>query len=310
MRMPVKLGSRGSPLALWQANAARDRIAGRWPGLADPGCLEVVTITTQGDRVRDRPLAELGGKGLFTKEIDIALLDGRIDLAVHSLKDVPSALPDDLVLAGVLPRADPRDTWFGRADAAIAALPAGTPVGTCSPRRQAQLLMRRPDLVVVPMRGNVGTRLAKLREGLVGGTFLAKAPLDRLRLPDAPTAVLDPDEMLPAVAQGAIGLVCRASDAAMRDLAAAVTCPDSRDCVVAERALLARLGGSCHTPIAGLAVTDGATLTLRGLVAYPDGREAVEQRLTGPCGDADALGTALGTALRTDAAAILDALGA
>ncbi|MCB9960351.1 MAG: hydroxymethylbilane synthase [Rhodospirillaceae bacterium] len=309
MPPPFHIGTRGSPLALWQAEATRVLIAHRVPGLDAPEALVLVTLTTQGDRVRDRPLADLGGKGLFTKDIDSATLDGRVDIAVHSLKDVPSDLPDGLALAGVLPRADPRDVWISGNGTAIADLPAGSTVGTCSPRRQAQLLIARPDLKVVPLRGNVGTRLDRLRGGTIAGTFLAKAGLDRLGVAVPGAMVLSPDAMLPAVGQGAIALVCRADDAAAHDIVAAIACPDTADRVHAERAMLARLGGSCHTPIAGLAELAGDRLNLRGLVALPDGSRWVARSIAGSRADAAALGDALGHRLRHEAGDLLAAMG-
>ncbi|MCA8907176.1 MAG: hydroxymethylbilane synthase [Rhodospirillaceae bacterium] len=309
MPSPLHIGTRASPLALWQAEATRALIARLVPGMDAADALPIVTLTTQGDRVRDRPLADLGGKGLFTKDIDRATLDGRVDLAVHSLKDVPSDLPDGLVLAGVLPRADPRDVWISGTGTAIADLPPGSAVGTCSPRRQAQLLIARPDLSVVPMRGNVGTRLQRLRDGAIAGTFLAKAGLDRLGVEVPGAVVLAPGEMLPAVGQGAIALICRTEDAAARAAAAAISCADTADRVSAERAMLARLGGSCHTPIAGLAELAGDRLSLRGLVALPDGSRSVARSVEGSRSDAADLGDALGRRLRDEAGDLLAAMG-
>ena len=252
-----------------------------------------------GDKVRDRPLAEIGGKGLFTKEIDEAMLAGRIDVAVHSMKDLPTWLPDGIVLACMLPREDPRDALICARGQSLSALPAGSIVGTASLRRKAQVLHRRPDLRVVPLRGNVHTRLRKVSRGEVDATLLALAGLRRLGLGDAATAVLAAEEMLPAVGQGAIGLTCRTADAAARDLLAALDHSATTTRVSAERAMLEVLDGSCRTPIAALAELDGADgLSLRGLVARPDGSELLETARAGAAADAGALGRDAGDELR------------
>jgi hydroxymethylbilane synthase len=294
----LRIGTRGSPLALAQTALARDRLAGALPALAAADAVEIVVIRTTGDAVVDRPLAEIGGKGLFTKEIDEALLAGRIDLAVHSVKDLPTLLPAGIMLACVLPRADPRDALIASA-ADLAALPAGATVGTASLRRQAQLLARRPDLRVAPLRGNVATRIDKVRRGEVQATLLAVAGLERLGLRGAASAVLSPAEMLPAVGQAAIGLTCRAADA--RTLALLTVSGDAVGAaeVAAERAMLEVLEGSCRTPIGGLARIDaGGTLTLDGLVAAVDGRRVERRTLTGPPADAAAIGRDLGAELK------------
>jgi hydroxymethylbilane synthase len=241
--------------------------------------------------VFDRTLAEIGGKGLFTKEIDEALLEGRIDLAVHSMKDMPTWLAEGLVIGAILPREDPRDAWISRHAGGLDGLPAGAVVGTASLRRAAQVLHRRPDVTVVPLRGNVGTRLEKVARGDVDATVVALAGLRRLGRAEAATAVLEPEDMLPAVAQGAIGVACRADD--VRALAATLDDAETARAVSAERAMLARLDGSCRTPIAALAVGDGGALDLRGLIAKTDGSAVVKARETAPAADGAALGEAV-----------------
>lgn len=296
---PLRIGTRGSPLALAQAEQTRSRLGAAHPELAAPGAIEIVVIRTSGDRIQDRTLAEAGGKGLFTKEIEDALAAESIDLAVHSMKDVPTWLPEGLEISCILPREDPRDAWFSASGAGLDELPAGAVVGTASLRRQAQVLRRRPDLSVVPLRGNVGTRLEKLGRGEVAATMLALAGLNRLGLADRLSAVLDADAMLPAVAQGAIGIEIRSADAATRALLAPLHCRVSGLRVTAERALLAVLDGSCRTPIAALATIDaGDRLTLRGLVLRPDGSEWFEAERDGAAVEAEAIGRSAGEELR------------
>ncbi len=299
MSEPIRIGTRGSPLALAQAREVAARLAAAHPGLSPAA---IVVIRTTGDRVQERPLAELGGKGLFTKELEEALLGGAIDLAVHSLKDVPTLLPEGLVIDCVLPRADPRDVLLSGAQAARAleALPAGATLGTSSLRRAAQALALRPDLVILPLRGNVGTRLAKLARGEATATLLAAAGLARLGLAPAGAAVLDPAEMLPAVAQGAIGIERRQADEAVAALLGPLNHPVSRTAVTAERALLATLDGSCRTPIAALARLTGDRLSLDALVVNPDGSGLRRTRISGAAGDALRLGAAAGETLRAD----------
>lgn len=301
---PLRIGTRGSPLALIQANAVRTALIAAG---ADSDELEIVPIRTSGDRVRDRALAEVGGKGLFTKELEEALLDRRVDLAVHSMKDVPTWLPDGIALAALLPREDPRDVLLVAPHLGpirrIADLPQGARVGTAAVRRQAQLLHQRPDLAVVLLRGNVDTRVAKLEAGAVDATLLALAGLKRLGIAVADDAILDPREILPAVAQGAIGVETRADDAAMRAFVARIDDRATNLAVTAERAMLAVLDGSCRTPIGGLAVLDGARLSLEGLVALPDGSALYRRRADGPADDPVALGRAVGAALRAAAGA-------
>ena len=293
----LRIGTRGSPLAMAQAELVRAALAAAHAELAAPGALELVVIRTTGDKIQDRPLAEIGGKGLFTKEIDEALLDGRIDLAVHSMKDVPTALPEGIVIAAMPERADPRDVLLAGSAASLADLPAGCVVGTASLRRAAQVLAARPDLTVVPLRGNVQTRLAKLARGEVGATLLAAAGLARLGLGTAGGTPLDPAEMLPAVAQGAIGIACRADDAHTRAILAPLGHPPTERCVAAERALLAELDGNCRTPIAAFALEGPAGIELRGLLASPDGRRVARVQRSGPASEAERLGGEAGREL-------------
>ncbi|MFO1059718.1 MAG: hydroxymethylbilane synthase [Dongiaceae bacterium] len=299
---PLRIGTRGSPLALFQAEELRRRLAAAHPRLAEPAAIELSIIKTTGDQVQDRPLAELGGKGLFTKEIEEALLAGAIDFAVHSMKDVPTWLPAGLTIACLLPREDPRDALLARTGDSIATLPQGAVVGTASLRRQAQLLALRPDLRVVSLRGNVQTRLRKLEAGEVDATLLALAGLKRLGLAGKATAILSTDEILPAVAQGAIGIEIRADDALARELLAPLDDPATATLVAAERACLAELDGSCRTPIAALAEPGpGGDLRLRALIALPDGGAVRRDERRGPAAAAAELGRAAGVALRAGA---------
>jgi hydroxymethylbilane synthase len=298
---PLRIGTRGSRLALAQTELVCRGLAGRHPEFAAPGALEVVAIRTTGDRVTDRPLADLGGKGLFCKEIEAALLARRIDLAVHSIKDLPTWLPDGLIIGAVLEREDPRDVLIAHPAATIADLPKAAVVGTASVRRKAQLLAQRPDLQVVDLRGNVDTRLRKLAAGEVDATLLALAGLRRLGIADAGMVVLSAEQMLPAVGQGAIGIECRAEDGASLALLPAIDHPASSSCVRAERALLAALDGSCHTPIAGHAEIAAGRLHLRALIARPDGRECLRTERSGVPEDAELLGRDAGAELRAKA---------
>lgn len=293
---PVRLGTRGSPLALAQAHEVRDRLAAAWG--ADAPAIEIVVIRTSGDRIQDRPLSEVGGKGLFTKEIEDALLAGDIDLAVHSSKDMPTVLPDGLVLDHFLPREDVRDVFVSRRYASLAEMPAGAVVGTASLRRQALVKRLRPDLEVVTYRGNVQTRLRKLDEGEADATLLALAGLKRLGMADVATDVLPLSDFPPAVGQGAIGLETRAGDTRIAGLLAPIHDADTAVALSAERALLAALDGSCRTPIAGHAKVSGATVHLSGLILTPDG--AVEHVASGTAAIANAadLGRHLGERLK------------
>lgn len=296
------IGTRASPLAQAQTEATRQRLIARHAGLAADGAIEVVLIRTTGDRVLDRPLAEVGGKGLFTRELDEAMLDGRIDLAVHSVKDIPTWLPDGIVLAAYLPRDDPRDVLISCGATSLAALPEGAVVGTASLRRQAQVRWQRPDLQVISFRGNVETRLAKVGQGEADATLLALAGLKRLGLAHRATAVLSLTEMLPAVGQGAIGITCRATDDVCQALLAAVDDPATRDAVTAERAMLDVLDGSCRTPIGGFAEVNGAgRIWLRGLVASADGAQVLTGERGGAVADAARLGADLGAELKANA---------
>jgi hydroxymethylbilane synthase len=290
---PIRIGTRGSPLALIQARLAAERLQAAHAGLAT----ELVIIRTTGDSITDRPLAALGGKGLFTKEIEEALIARRIDLAVHSMKDMPTVLPDGLVIDCYLERDDPRDALIAKGARRIAELPQGAVVGSASLRRQAQLLHRRPDLMLVPLRGNVDTRLKKLEAGEVDATLLAVAGLKRLGLLDRASAILDATEILPAVAQGAIGLERRADDARLAALLAPLNHAATSICVSAERGLLGALDGSCRTPIAALAILD-REIHLRGQVLAPDGSEVVETERRGAAADAARLGRDAGEELK------------
>ncbi len=266
----IRLGTRGSPLALAQAQSVRDRLTLAHGFAAER--IEIRTIKTSGDVIQDRPLSEVGGKGLFTKEIEEALLAGEIDLAVHSMKDVATRLPDGLVIAAMLEREDVRDAFLGANVVGLNDLPAGAIVGTSSLRRQAQVLRLRPDLKVIGFRGNVETRLRKLGEGLADATLLALAGLKRLGIAACATSVIEIETMLPAVAQGAVGIEIRAGDARMAALVACLDHSETYAAVVAERAFLAGLDGSCRTPIAGLARIIANRLYLSGEVLSPDGR--------------------------------------
>jgi len=273
----VRIGTRGSPLALAQAYQTRDKLKAAHPELAEEGALEIIIIKTTGDKILNQPLADIGGKGLFTKEIDDALLGGEIDIAVHSMKDVPTYLPEGTILPCNLPREDVRDAFICPTASSLAELPAGSVVGSASLRRQSQILYRHPDLKVVNFRGNVQTRLRKLSEGTVQATLLALAGLKRLDMTQHVTAILETDEMLPAIAQGAIGIACRSNDSTMEKYLATLNHEDTRLAVSCERAFLATLDGSCRTPIAGLAQrNENGSCTFRGLVASPDGKQVLE----------------------------------
>lgn len=268
----IRIGTRGSPLALAQARQVAARLAAAH-GLADDQC-ELVIIKTTGDKITDRPLIEAGGKGLFTKELEEALYSGAIDLAVHSMKDVPAIVPPGLAIVATLEREDPRDAFVSLKYASLADMPAGAIVGTSSPRRRAQALRARPDLRVVEFRGNVETRLRKLEEGVADATFLACAGLNRLGLSRHITAAMDAEIMLPAVAQGAIGIEVRADDESTARLVAPLNDRDTFICVAAERAYLSQLEGSCRTPIAGYAELVDGKLHMRGEILSTDGSNA------------------------------------
>jgi hydroxymethylbilane synthase len=291
----LRIGTRGSPLALKQAQLVREVLIAH--GLA-ASKVELIPIRTSGDKIQDRPLAEAGGKGLFAKEIEQALLEGEIDLAVHSAKDLPTILPAGLMLAATLAREDARDVFISRRAKSLRELAAGSTLGTASLRRQAMVKRLRPDLRVVTFRGNVETRLRKLDAGEADATLLALAGLNRLGLASAATAILSVEEFLPAVGQGAIGIEARAHDARVRDLLAAINHAETMIALVAERAFLAELDGSCRTPIAGHAeVADGA-LRFHGMILKPDGSDANETRRQGDARDAEALGADAGRELK------------
>lgn len=293
---PLKIGTRGSPLALAQAHETRDRLAAAFDLPQD--AFQIVVIRTSGDRIIDRPLKEVGGKGLFTKEIEDAMLAHEIDIAVHSMKDMPVAQPAPLVLETYLPREDVRDAFVSLTYGALSDLPEGTKVGTSSLRRKAQLLNRFPHLTVVEFRGNVQTRMKKLEDGVAAVTFLAMAGLNRLGMSDVARGAISPDDMLPAVAQGAIGIECRKDDTRARDMLAAIHDRDTGLRLAAERAFLAALDGSCETPIGGLAVLSGDTLTLRGEILRPDGSEVLTDEVSGAISDGADMGRAMGEALK------------
>ena len=288
-------------MALHQANLVRDRLQAAHPELAAPDAVLIVPIRTTGDRVQDRLLAEIGGKGLFTKEIETALFDRRIDLAVHSLKDMETLLPAGLEIACVLPRDDPRDAMVSRGGARLAALPAGARIGTGSLRRRAQLLRLRPDFEIVPIRGNVDTRLNKLAAGEVDALMVALCGLERLGRVAVATEILPATMILPAVGQGALAIECRADDDRVRHLLAALHDAPSAACVGAERAMLAALDGSCRTPIAGFAEIDGDRINLDALLLTPDGNAERRAQGSAAIADAAALGTRVGGELRKDA---------
>jgi hydroxymethylbilane synthase len=293
----LKIGTRGSPLALAQAKITRDLLIAS--GLVAEDGIETVIIKTSGDRIQDRSLADIGGKGLFTKEIEEALSDGRIDLAVHSLKDLPAWMPDGLGLGAVLKRADPRDALLSSVAKSIDSLPPGARIGTSSPRRRALLLNRRPDLTIVDFRGNVGTRLDKLAKGEVDGTLLAVAGMARLGLHVAHYPI-DPAEMLPAACQGAIGLEIQLNDARAQMLCDAIGDKVTAIAIAAERAFLAALDGSCRTPIAALATVYGDQVALEALVARPDGTAVIHISERAGIADAARLGDAAGHKVKTD----------
>jgi hydroxymethylbilane synthase len=293
---PIRIGTRGSRLALVQANEARDRLIAAH-GLA-PEQVEIVTITTTGDRIRDRPLADIGGKALFAKEIEEALRDGGIDLAVHSMKDMPGDATPGLTIAAFLPREDPRDAFMSRVAGDVMALPRGARLGSSSVRRIAQLKAIRPDLVDLPFRGNVETRLAKLDRGEADATVLACAGLRRLGLDHEITVAMAPEVMLPAVAQGAIGVQVREGDDRMHELVAPLNDAPTAYQMAAERAFLIVLEGSCRTPLAGHAVLDGDRIAFRGMALVLDGSEVFEARREGAVGDAVALGREAGEEVR------------
>ncbi|WP_434290296.1 hydroxymethylbilane synthase [Celeribacter sp. SCSIO 80788] len=292
---PLKIGTRGSPLALAQAFETRSRLMTAFDLPED--AFEIVTISTRGDRVQDRSLRELGGKGLFSKEIEEFLLTGEIDIAVHSTKDMSVMQPEGLILDTYLPRENPFDAFITLDGKALADLPQGAVVGSSSLRRKAQLLNKRPDLEVVEFRGSVQTRLQKLEEGVADATFLAMAGLNRLGYDHVPRRAVTAEEMLPAVAQGAISIERREGDAMVAEMLSALHDVKTGQAMACERAFLAKLDGSCQTPIAGLAEVDGGTIRLRGEILRTDGSESLTDDMSGAVEDAAAMGVEMATKL-------------
>ncbi|QIL85550.1 hydroxymethylbilane synthase [Vibrio sp. HDW18] len=295
---PIRIATRQSPLALWQANYVKEALMAAHPGLQ----VELVTMVTRGDVILDTPLAKVGGKGLFVKELEIAMLEGRADLAVHSMKDVPVDFPPGLGLVTICEREDPRDALVSNHYASLDDLPIGGMVGTCSLRRQSQLKAARPDLVIKELRGNVGTRLNKLDAGEYDAIILAAAGLKRLQLASRIRSFIEPEQSLPAVGQGAVGIECRLDDQRVRALLAPLNHRDSADRVLAERAMNLTLQGGCQVPIGSYALLDGDQIWLRALVGEPDGSQIVRGEIRGPRSDAEQLGITLAEQLLSQGA--------
>lgn len=285
----LRIATRKSPLALWQANFVRDALMARSPELE----VELVTMTTQGDKILDTPLAKVGGKGLFVKELELGMLEGRADLAVHSMKDVPVEFPDGLGLAAILPREDPRDVLISNKFDSLESLPEGARVGTSSLRRQCQLRARRADLQIADLRGNVNTRLKKLDDGEYDAILLAAAGVKRMGWEQRITELLAPEQFIPAIGQGAIGIEIRVDDDRVRDLVGALNDKQTAIRIAAERALNAGLQGGCQVPIAGYSEISHGVILLRALVGRPDGSELVQGVISGKPEDADELGRVL-----------------
>jgi len=285
----LRIATRKSPLALWQANHVRDALMARNPGLD----VELFTMTTQGDKILDTPLAKVGGKGLFVKELELGILEGRADLAVHSMKDVPVEFPEGLGLAAILEREDPRDVLISKTFSSIDALPEGARVGTSSLRRQCQLRARRPDLEVLDLRGNVNTRLAKLDNGDYDAILLAAAGVKRMGWEDRITELLPPEQFLPAIGQGAIGIEIRVADERVSRVVKALNDEQTATRIRAERALNERLQGGCQVPIAGYSEISHGVMVLRALVGRPDGTELVQGVISGKPEDGEELGQVL-----------------
>lgn len=286
---PVVIATRASRLAIWQAEHVRDLLMQARPGLS----VSLLKLSTRGDEILDRSLQKVGGKGLFIKELENALADGRADIAVHSLKDVPVVMPDGFALAAILPRAEPRDAWVSSRFAAVDELVEGAVVGTSSLRRESQLRKRRPDIVVKPLRGNLDTRLGKLDAGEFDAIVLAAVGLQRLGLDNRIRTILPIEVCLPAAGQGALGIEVRSDRSDMIDLVASLSCANSTACATAERAVSRVLGGSCSVPLAAHATLDEGpipSLTIKALVASPDGRKILESLVTGPVERANELG--------------------
>jgi hydroxymethylbilane synthase len=301
----LRIATRKSPLALWQAEHVRSRLQQLHPGLR----VELVTMSTQGDRVLDSPLAKIGGKGLFVKELEQGMLAGQADIAVHSMKDVPAELPPGLEIGAILEREDPRDAFVSNRFGALAELPQGARVGTSSLRRQCQLRAVRPDLEILDLRGNVNTRLAKLDAGDYDAIVLASAGLKRLGMAERISRALEPEDMLPAIAQGVIGIECRSDDAEVKALIAPLNHAETGLRTQAERAMNAALAGGCQAPVAGFSTITGDSIELRGLVGWPDGSAIVRGEISGPAAAAARLGEQLATELLEQGARpILDEL--
>lgn len=300
---PVRIGTRGSPLALAQAYETRKRLIANFPELEAEGAIEICVLKTQGDMILDKSLMELGGKGLFTKELDTALLGDEVDICVHSMKDVPTWLPDGTILPCNLPREQTNDAFIYKDGSVkcIEDLPDHSVIGTASLRRQSQLMAKNPTLKCVNFRGNVQTRLRKLDDGVVDATLLAIAGLKRMDMDGCATSILEWDEMLPAVAQGAIGIQCRDDDERSLKLLAALNHPETKACVDCERAFLEALDGNCKTPIAGQARIVDDKILFRGLIAMPDGTSKFETSTEGPVADAKKIGLAAGEELKAAA---------
>ena len=296
---PLRIGTRGSPLALWQAHEVRRCLMAACALPQD--AFEIVVIKVMGDQIQDRALKDIGGKGLFTREIEDALADGGIDIAVHSMKDMPTLQPAGMLLDCYLPREDVRDAFVSPSVARVMDLPQGAVVGSSSLRRRAQLALRRPDLKLVEFRGNVQTRMRKLEEGVAQATFLAMAGLNRLGMAHMAQGPIEVDDMLPAVAQGAIGIERRVSDDRVAALLAGIHHAPTGHRLAAERAFLLKLDGSCQTPIAGLAVIEGGDIWLRGEILRPDGTQSITGDLRAPIADAAGLGTDLAARLLAQA---------
>ncbi|MBY7838754.1 hydroxymethylbilane synthase [Vibrio fluvialis] len=295
---PIRIATRQSPLALWQAHYVKDALQAAHPGLE----VELVTMVTRGDVILDTPLAKVGGKGLFVKELEVAMLEGRADLAVHSMKDVPVDFPEGLGLVTICEREDPRDAFVSNTYASLDELPHGAIVGTCSLRRQCQLKEARPDLVIKELRGNVGTRLGKLDAGEFDAIILAAAGLKRLKLEQRIRSFIEPEQSLPAVGQGAVGIECRLDDARLRELLAPLSHAETTDRVLCERAMNLTLEGGCQVPIGSYALLEGHDLWLRALVGEPDGSHIVRGEIRGPRQDAERLGVELANQLLANGA--------
>ena len=301
----LTIGTRGSKLALWQADWVKARLQDLHPDLT----VRLEVIKTRGDKILDVPLAKVGGKGLFVKEIEEALLDGRVDLAVHSMKDMPAEIPSGLIIGPVPDREDPRDVLVSRGNRILDELPQGCRVGTSSLRRAAQLRRLRPDIHVVPLRGNLETRLRKLDQGQMAATILAAAGIRRMGYQERIAEAFDPRRMLPAVAQGALCIEMRQNDPDVKSLVAPLNHEKTRTVVMGERAFLNRLQGGCQVPIAGHGSIDNDIFTLTGLVADLDGKSVIQETTSGPADQAEAMGTALADKLiKAGARKILDAL--